>query len=117
RRSGVVTPTEAALIVTLFARQADLNATWALVRPATSDHTPTIAPAGYTEAGMRVYRHLVRLGVTQLIEAHHPDLRTQLGDEAWDELITAFVRQSAWTSHHYGDLHDEFLAFLARESA
>ncbi len=74
-------------------------------------------PAGYTEAGMRVYRHLVRLGVTQLIEAHHPDLRTQLGDEAWDELITAFVRQSAWTSHHYGDLHDEFLAFLARESA
>lgn len=74
-------------------------------------------PAGHTEAGMRVYRHLVYLGASQLIEAHFPDMRQQLGEAHWRTLIEAFVRQSRWTSHHYGDLHDEFLAFLAREAA
>jgi hypothetical protein len=49
-----------------------------------------------------------------MIEAHHPELRTALGDEAWHALIADFVRQSAWTSHFYGDLHDEFLAYLDR---
>ncbi len=75
-----------------------------------------VVPAGYTEAGLRVYRHLVRLGASQLIESHYPDLREQLGEDAWDTLIAGFVRQSAWTSHSYGDLHAEFLAFLAHES-
>lgn len=51
-----------------------------------------------------------------MIEAHFPAIRQQLGEPAWKELIQAFVRQSAWTSHYYGDLKDEFLAFLARES-
>jgi len=32
-------------------------------------------------------------------------------------LIAAFVRQSQWRSHFYGDLHEDFLAFLARERA
>ena len=74
-------------------------------------------PAGYSEAGMRVYRHLVFLGATQLIEAHFPALRAQMGEGAWKALIEAFIRQSAWSSPFYGDLKDEFLAFLARESA
>jgi len=73
-----------------------------------------VVPAGHTEAGMRVYRHLVRLGASQMIEAHHPELRASLGEEAWLALIADFVRQSAWTSHFYGDLHDEFLAYLDR---
>jgi hypothetical protein len=73
-----------------------------------------VVPEGYTEAGMRVYRHLVHLGASQMIEAHHPELRSALGDEAWHALIADFVRQSAWTSHFYGDLHDEFLAYLDR---
>lgn len=73
-----------------------------------------MVPAGHTEAGMRVYRHLVRLGASQMIEAHHPELRASLGEEAWLALIADFVRQSAWTSHFYGDLHDEFLAYLDR---
>ena len=74
-------------------------------------------PAGYTAAGLRVYRHLVYLGASQMIEAHFPAVREQLGDEAWRTLIEAFIRQSEWTSPYYGDLKDDFLAYLARESA
>lgn len=74
-------------------------------------------PAGYEERGLRVYRYLVRLGASQMIEAHYPDLRQQLGEEAWDELLSAFIRQSRWTSNFYKDLKDEFLDFIARESA
>lgn len=73
-------------------------------------------PAGYTEPGMRAYRHLVFLGASQMIEAHFPELRQRLGEAAWKALLQAFIRQSAWTSHYYGDMKDEFLAFLARES-
>lgn len=76
-----------------------------------------VVPPGYSEAGMRVYRHLVYLGAAQLIEAHFPQLKEELGEGAWRTLIEGFVRQSSWTSHYYGDLKDEFLAFLARESA
>ncbi len=76
-----------------------------------------VVPEGYTEAGLRVYRYLVNLGAAQMVESHFPDLREQLGEEAWRTLIAAFVRESAWHSHYYGDLKDEFLAFLARESA
>jgi hypothetical protein len=74
-------------------------------------------PAGYTEAGMRVYRHLVRLGASQMIESHYPWLRSELGEEAWTALIAEFVRRSAWSSHFYGDLKDEFVGFLARVGA
>lgn len=74
-------------------------------------------PAGYTEAGMRAYRYLVHLGARQMVDAHFPQLRPGLGEDAWDTLIAEFVRQSAWPSHFYGDLKDEFVAFLARASA
>lgn len=76
-----------------------------------------VVPPGYSEAGMRVYRHLVYLGASQLIEAHFPQLKQELDEDAWRTLMEGFVRQSNWTSHYYGDLKDEFLAFLARESA
>jgi len=74
-------------------------------------------PEGYTLKGMRAYRHLVYLGASQMVEAHFPAVREQLGEAPWRALIEAFVRQSAWTSPYYGDLKDEFTAFLARESA
>ena len=74
-------------------------------------------PAGYTAAGLRVYRHLVYLGASQMIEAHFPAVREQLGEDAWRTLIEAFIRQSEWSSPYYGDLKDDFLAYLARESA
>jgi hypothetical protein len=76
-----------------------------------------VVPQGYAEAGMRAYRHLVKLGASQMIEACFPRLREQLGEDAWQLLIAGFVRQSAWTSHFYGDLRDEFLDYLAREGA
>lgn len=74
-------------------------------------------PAGYSEAGLRVYRHLVFLGASQMLEAHYPDLQQKMGEAAWRTLIEAFVRESTWQSPFYGDLKDEFLAFLARTSA
>ena len=74
-------------------------------------------PPGYAEAGMRAYRHLVQLGASQMVDACFPDLRQQLGEAAWHTLIEGFVRQSRWTSPYYGDLEDEFVKFLARESA
>jgi hypothetical protein len=90
----------------------DTSAFYAYVRGQTD-----VVPAGYSEAGLRVYRYLVYLGACQLIESHFPELRAGLAEADWRELIEAFVRQSQWTSHFYGDLKDEFLAFLARESA
>lgn len=74
-------------------------------------------PPGYTEAGLRVYRHLVYLGASQMVEAHFPALREQLGEADWRALLEAFVRQSAWESPFYEDMKDEFTAFVARESA
>jgi len=74
-------------------------------------------PPGYAEPGMRAYRHLVYLGASQMVEAHFPAVRQELGEDAWRTLIEDFVRQSQWTSHFYGDLKDEFLAYLARQSA
>ena len=74
-------------------------------------------PEGYSANGMRAYRHLVHLGASQMVEAHFPEVRVQLGEANWRALIEAFVRESAWASHHYGDLKDEFIAFLARQGA
>lgn len=74
-------------------------------------------PDGYTVAGLRVYRHLVWLGASQMIQSSFPRLREQLGDEAWRVLIEEFIRQSEWTSNFYGDLKHEFTKFLAHASA
>lgn len=74
-------------------------------------------PAGYGEAGMRLYRHLVYLGVHQLLEVNFPDVREALGEDAWRALLQAFIRESRWDSHFYGDMKDEFVAFLQRQSA
>lgn len=47
RRTGAVTPTEAALIVWLYARQLRLDAHWALIRPADQGPGPEHAPSGF----------------------------------------------------------------------
>lgn len=73
-------------------------------------------PPGYSDNGMRAYRHLVYVGASQMVEAHFPELRQQLGETAWRELISAFVRQSRWSSAYYGDMKDDFLEFVERES-
>lgn len=74
-------------------------------------------PDGHSLQGMRVYRHLVHLGASQVLAAHFPAVRQALGEHGWRTLIEAFVRQSAWSSHYLGDLHDAFTAFLAHEAA
>ncbi len=71
-------------------------------------------PSGYQLAGMRVYRYLVYLGASQMIEACFPDVKQQLNEDDWRALIEDFIRQSTWTSHFYGDLEDEFRAYLDR---
>jgi hypothetical protein len=76
-----------------------------------------VVPPGYTEAGLRAYRYLVYLGASQMVQACYPELRGQLGEQAWRTLIQGFVRQSAWQSNFYGDLRHEFLDYLARTSA
>jgi hypothetical protein len=76
-----------------------------------------VVPPGYAEAGLRAYRHLVYLGASQMVQAQFPDLRGQLGEDAWRTLIEDFVRRSAWRSNFYGDLHHEFLDYLARAGA
>ncbi len=75
-----------------------------------------VIPEGYTVSGMRVYRHLVWLGVSQMIHSSFPQLREQLGDDAWRLLIEEFIRRSEWTSNYYGDLPHEFTQFLAQAS-
>jgi len=74
-------------------------------------------PPGYSVAGLRVYRHLVFLGASQMVESHFPAVRQELGEDAWHALIEDFVRQSAWESPFYGDLKHEFLAYLDRTRA
>ena len=73
-------------------------------------------PPGYTEAGLRLYRHLTWLGVSQALEARYPTLRADLGEDAWLTLTRAFVRDATWSSPFYADLTDDFPAFLARVS-
>jgi hypothetical protein len=75
-----------------------------------------IIPEGYAEPGMRLYRHLVYLGAAQMLEAHFPEVKTALGDDVWRELLTAFVRDSRWQSHYYGDIKDEFIIFLEQQA-
>ncbi len=74
-------------------------------------------PQGYSRQGLQVYRHLVRLGASQMVEASFPGLRAQLGEEAWTLLIADFVKHSQWTSPFYGDLEHEFQTYLARTVA
>lgn len=74
-------------------------------------------PAGYAEAGLRAYRHLVYLGASQLLAAHFPELKDTLSEDEWRFLIEDFVRKSAWESPYYADLAGEFVAYLAREQA
>ena len=74
-------------------------------------------PAGYGEPGMRAYRHLVFLGVSQLRAAHYPALRESVSDEEWHFLLAAFIRDSAWDSNYYGDLATSFVDYLDQVEA
>ncbi|MES2917404.1 MAG: DNA-binding domain-containing protein [Pseudomonadota bacterium] len=74
-------------------------------------------PTGYAEAGMRLYRHLVYLGVEQLLAAHFPEVQAALGEDDWRALLQAFIRESRWDSPFYGDMKDDFVVFLQCQGA
>lgn len=75
-----------------------------------------LVPPGHNEAGMRLYRHLVYIGVEQMLDGYFDKVRDTLGEDAWRALLQAFIRESAWDSNFYGDLTDEFIAFLQRQA-
>ena len=54
REGGVITSVEAAMIVSLYARQQKIDADWVLVRPAALGPAPGVAPEGFTTALVRV---------------------------------------------------------------
>jgi len=54
RRSGAVTPLEAALILRLYAQQSGFQASWAMVRPAWERGPAPVCPAAYPEALVRL---------------------------------------------------------------
>lgn len=73
-------------------------------------------PEGYQAQGMRLYRHLVMLGVRQQLEAQHPQLPATLGEEEWTQLLETFIRETRWDSHFCGDIHHEFVHFLEKQT-
>ncbi len=54
REGGVITSVEAAMIVSLYARQQKIDADWVLVRPAALGAAPGVSPEGFTTALVRV---------------------------------------------------------------
>lgn len=88
-----------------------MSAFYDYVRGRTDD-----VPPGHDVRGMKLYRYLVNLGVRQLLEAHYPEVREKLGEDAWLLLIAGFVRESGWDSHFLGDIADEFLVFLEEQA-
>ena len=54
RRSAALSPSEAALVMWLYARQLQIDADWAVVRPASSGPGQGPSPAGYNAPALRV---------------------------------------------------------------
>lgn len=71
-------------------------------------------PEDYSEAGLRVYRHLVFLSVSQLLAAEYPALRESLTDDEWRFLLADFIQNTTWDSNFYGDLTRVFVKYLGR---
>lgn len=70
-------------------------------------------PEGHTKAGCDLYRHLVYLGVDQMLSDTHAHVREGLNSELWEQLLRHFIATTRWSSNFYGDLEDEFNLFLA----
>jgi hypothetical protein len=70
-------------------------------------------PDGYSEKGMRLYRHHVYLGASQLLTATYPQLKEKLLDSEWEALMVDFVKKTKWTSHIYAELIIDFKKYLS----
>ena len=71
-----------------------------------------VPPEGYELRGLAVYKHLIYLGVDQLLRAEFPAMANTLSDAQWRELLQKFIQQSRWESPFYADLSEEFVLFL-----
>lgn len=69
-------------------------------------------PSGHTKAGCDLYRHLVYIGVEQMLSDTHTNVKTGMGEGPWGQLIRLFITTTRWSSNYYGDLEDEFNRFL-----
>jgi len=76
-----------------------------------------IVPEGYTAQGMAVYRHHVYLGISQMLAASYPELKTILDDSDWRTLMEDYIRQHKFSSHFYADLTADFEAYLRAQSS
>jgi hypothetical protein len=74
-----------------------------------------LVPAGYDLRGMRVYRHHVFLGVSQLLQGAYPELRVELSTDDWALLLGDFIAKSNWSSNFYADLDVQFKLYLNDE--
>jgi hypothetical protein len=72
-------------------------------------------PAGYDLQGMKLYRHHVFLGVSQLLEGAYPELRAELSTDDWARLLGDFIAKSRWASNFYADLDVQFKLYLNDE--
>lgn len=85
---------------------------WDYVRGRTNE-----VPQGYAKNGLDLYRHLVYIGVDQMLEDCFPEVQKALGPEAWTMVLKDFIASSQWNSNFYGDLEDEFFEYLANSAS
>ena len=74
-----------------------------------------VVPSGYELRGMRLYRHHVFLGVSQMLAQTYPALHSELSSDDWALLLRDFIAKTRWTSNFYADLDVQFKAYLQNE--
>ena len=84
---------------------------WDYVRGLSND-----VPAGFSQNGMDLYRHLTYLGAHQQLSLNFPEVYQQLGQDNWEKLMRDFIANSRWDSHFYADLKQDFLRYLQQHA-
>ncbi|WP_166366900.1 DNA-binding domain-containing protein [Pseudomonas akapageensis] len=70
-------------------------------------------PEGMDVARVEVYRELVMENLVSLLSSTFPVLIGVLGDKAWRELVRAFLRDHRAATPKFGEVAQEFVAFLS----
>lgn len=77
------------------------------------DHCPP--PAGMNRARVEVYRELIFNNLHTLLSSTFPVLIGVLGRERWHALVRVFLRDYRAVTPKFGEIAEEFVAFLATE--
>ncbi|VVM42786.1 hypothetical protein PS662_00381 [Pseudomonas fluorescens] len=72
-------------------------------------------PAGMDVARAQVYRDLIFANLSTLLSGTFPVLIKILGDEPWRALVRIFLRDYRARTPKFGEIAEEFVAFLAAE--